>query len=100
MDLKSYFRRLKEIEQELSGEAVMVVSLATPDGGREGVMTEAPRRVAAQSVLERRARLATTEEIEEFRKEEARKRSELEKTVERESEWRLGFPRPPVVRRK
>jgi hypothetical protein len=45
----------------------VLVSLATPEGGKEGVRTEAPRSVAARMIAEGRARVATVTEAAEFR---------------------------------
>ena len=45
----------------------MLVSLATPEGGKDGVRTEAPRSVAARMLAEGRARVATEAEATEFR---------------------------------
>lgn len=79
MNLKSYYAKVREVEATLSGEDVLVVSEATPDGGKAGVMTLTAKRVAAQLVVEGRARLATEEEraewelVEEDRRESARR---------------------------
>lgn len=68
MDLKVYYRKIREIEASLPGDDVIVVSLETPDGGREGVYTEVPKHLAAKSLVEGRARLASEEEASRFRK--------------------------------
>jgi len=68
MDLKVYYRRIREIEAELADNDVIIVSLETPDGGREGVYTEVPKHLAAKSIVEGRARLASEEEAARFRK--------------------------------
>ncbi len=67
MDLRSYYKKVKEAEAALKEDAVVLVSLATADGGKGGVFTEAPRAVAAKLIAEVRARVATPEETEEFR---------------------------------
>jgi len=67
MDLKAYYQKLRTMEGSLTGPEVTVVSLATPDGGRAGVFTEAPRAIAAKMIVEGSARLATDEEAEGFR---------------------------------
>jgi hypothetical protein len=66
MDLKTYYHHIRERAAELPDEFVVVASLATPDGGRAGVMTEVTRQQAAKLIVERRARLATDEETNEF----------------------------------
>lgn len=67
MDLKAYYLKIRQAEAEIAEPEVVVVSLATADGGREGNRSEVPRRVAAQICVEGRARLATPDEAKEFR---------------------------------
>src|SRR6185437_7400501 len=67
MDVRSYYRKVKDTEEGLKGSEVVLVSLETPEGGKEGVRTEAPRTVAARMIAEGRARVATDAEASEFR---------------------------------
>jgi hypothetical protein len=67
MDLRAYYRKVREVEASISDEHVVLVSLATPEGGKAGVRTEAPKAIAAKLIAEGRARLASAEESEEFR---------------------------------
>jgi hypothetical protein len=67
MDLRSYYRKLREVEATIPEEHVVLVSIATPEGGKPGVRTEAPKAIAAKLIAEGRARLANAEEAEEFR---------------------------------
>ncbi len=62
MDLRSYYRRIRETEESIDSDEVVIVSLATPEGGKAGVRTEAPRAIAARQIAEGRARLANDEE--------------------------------------
>jgi hypothetical protein len=66
MDLRTYYRKIRDAEAQLTGEYMVVVSLATSEGGKEGVRTEVPRGVAAKLIAEIRARVATEEETAEF----------------------------------
>jgi len=66
MDLRAYYRKVREAEATLAGEHFVMVSLATSEGGKEGVRTEAPRAIAAKLIAEGRARVATEEEANEF----------------------------------
>ena len=66
MDLQIYYKKIRETEENLRDTAVVVVSLETPDGGREGVRTEVPRRIAAKMLVEGAARMATADEAREF----------------------------------
>jgi hypothetical protein len=69
MDLRSYYKKVREADSTLRGNDVVLVSLATSEGGREGVLTEAPRGVAAKLIAEGRARVATEAEAGGFREE-------------------------------
>ena len=72
MDLRAYYRRVREVESQLEGENIVLVSEATPEGGREGVFTEAPRAVAAKLIAEGRARVSTNGEANAFHEERRR----------------------------
>lgn len=70
MDLRAFFRKVREKEQELltttTGQHLIVASLETPDGGRPGVLTEVSRLVAARLIVEGKATLANPEEMLEY----------------------------------
>jgi hypothetical protein len=66
MDLRSYYTKIRETEELLTGEHLVVVSLKTSEGGKEGVRTETSRAIAARLIAEGRARQATDEEAIEF----------------------------------
>jgi hypothetical protein len=85
MDVRSYYRKVKDTEKGLKGSEVVLVSLATPEGGKEGVLTEAPRNVAARMIAEGRARVATDAEASEFREglRAARQKHEREEAARR-----------------
>ena len=67
MDIRAYFEKLRKIERSITAEEVVIISLATSDGGKEGVASEVNRLCAARLITEGRARLASTDEITEFR---------------------------------
>ncbi|HEY7338466.1 MAG TPA: hypothetical protein VH639_26505 [Bryobacteraceae bacterium] len=67
MDLKVYYRKIREIEAGIAEPFVVVVSKATEEGGKAGVKSEVPRRIAAKMIAEETAGLATPEEAAEFR---------------------------------
>ena len=85
MDLRAYYKKLREVEETLTGQHLIVVSLATPEGGKEGVRTEVPRSVAAKLLAEGRARVATNEESLEFYEShrEAREKHQQEEVARR-----------------
>jgi hypothetical protein len=68
MDLRTWYKKVRDAEASLTGEHLVMVSLATSEGGKEGVRTEVPRSIAARLVAETRARVASEEEALEFRK--------------------------------
>jgi hypothetical protein len=67
MDLRAYYRKVRETEATLPSPHVVVVSLATPDGGKPGVPTEVSTSIGARMLVEGSAREATTEESAAFR---------------------------------
>ena len=68
MDLRMFYRKIREVEGAIASDPVLVVSAATPDGGKAGLISEVARSVAARLIVEGRAKLADTEEAEGFRK--------------------------------
>ena len=68
MDLKAYYQKLRQAEQAIADEHVVLVSHETPDGGKAGVKTEVSRAIAAVMIVEGRARLATKDEIAQHQK--------------------------------
>jgi len=78
MNMKVFYQKLRSVEETIAEQHPIVVSLETPDGGRAGVMTEAPRRLAARLIVEGKARIAGEDEAKAFREEvaEARRRAE------------------------
>src|SRR5713101_634180 len=66
MDLKAYYQKIRDLEQDLKATDAVVVSLETPDGGAAGLSTEVPARTAAKMIVEGRARPASSEEDREF----------------------------------
>jgi hypothetical protein len=68
VDLRSYYKKVREAEATLTGNEAVLVSLATSEGGKEGVHTEAPTAIAARLIAEGRARIATEGEAAEFRR--------------------------------
>jgi hypothetical protein len=78
MDLKKYYRKLRDIERTLLDDYVIIRSLPTPDGGIAGRLTEVGKEVAARMVADGIAELAGPDEIESFRRELADQRQREE----------------------
>lgn len=79
MDLKQYFRKVREVEGALSEPYPIVVSLETSDGGKPGILSEVSRLVAAKMIIEGRALLATDVEKELYRDQQAAAKMNAEK---------------------
>ena len=67
MELRVYYGKIHEVEAGIPDADAVVVSFETPDGGRAGVRTEAPKRLAAKLVVDGKARLASEKEASEYR---------------------------------
>lgn len=87
MDLKQYFRKIREVESSLMEPDALIVSLDTADGGKAGTVSEVRSHIAAKMIVEGRAALASDEQREEFRVQQqngkkAVERAEMAKRVQ------------------
>jgi len=78
MDSREFFRRARALAQTIQEPHVVVVSKATGDGGKAGVMSYVARDVAARQVLKDQAELATDEQALAYFEEDKRLREEFE----------------------
>ena len=69
MDLRAYYKKIREVESGLRDQFVVLISHETPDGGKPGVRTQVPRHVASKLIVEGSARAATAEEAQAFQDE-------------------------------
>ena len=69
MDLRAYYEKIRRIEALIDAVFAVVISRATPDGGRAGVRAELPRTMAARLIADGKADLANPEETAQFRSE-------------------------------
>ncbi len=67
MDIRGYFNKVREAEKLIDGTMAVIVSLDTPEGGKAGRSMEVGRSVAAHMMVDARARLATDQEIADYR---------------------------------
>lgn len=74
MDLRSYYKKLRDVERTITEEFPVVVSHETPEGGKPGVLTEVPRALAARLVSEGRADVADPRTAAHYRQECEEKR--------------------------
>lgn len=82
MDLRAYYQKIRNIEAELTEPFVVVISRRTEEGGKAGVRSEVPKKLAAKLIAEERAVAATPEEAADFRREEQRKWQEYHEATE------------------
>lgn len=82
MDLRAYYQKVRETEATLPTPHVVLVSMATPDGGKAGVITEVPTPIAARMVVEGSARPATEAEAAGFRAQHAAARQAAEEAAQ------------------
>jgi glycine/serine hydroxymethyltransferase len=66
VDLRQYFRKIREVEATINTLHIFVTSLETADGGKAGIVTEVTRAIAAKMIAEGRAVLATETEKQRF----------------------------------
>ena len=85
MNLKSYFQKLREFETSIVEPFVVVVSHETSDGGKEGLLTEVSKAVAAKMIADGRGHLASEEVAREFqeKKAEAKRAADTEAAANR-----------------
>jgi len=67
MDVKAFYQKARQLAETIAETYAVVISLPTPDGGREGIASEVARTLAALMVVEGKARLASAEESQQFR---------------------------------
>jgi hypothetical protein len=79
MDLKAYFKKIKETEASIEEPYLLIVSLETPDGGKPGTVVEVSRHEAAKAMAEGRALRANEEQKEAYFKAEGERRKSAEK---------------------
>lgn len=66
MDVRQYYRKLREIESGIAEPFVLVTSLETSDGGKPGIVCEVSREQAAKLMVEGRVTLSTQTEEQAF----------------------------------
>jgi hypothetical protein len=79
MDLKQYFKKIKDTEATVDEPYPLVVSLETPDGGKPGAIIEVSRREAARAIVEGRAVMASEEQKKSYFEQGAARRKSAEK---------------------
>ena len=67
MNLRNHYQKVRELRESMVEPFLVLRSHATPDGGREGVLTEVPRHLAAEMIADGRARAADDSDTKKFR---------------------------------
>jgi hypothetical protein len=78
VDIRQYFRKLREAEAALLQDFPIVISLETSDGGKAGIASEVSRANAAKMIVEGRAVLATEAEAADYRARQVASREAFE----------------------
>ena len=81
MDLTAYYQKIRATEAAMTEAFPVVVSLAAADGGKEGVRTEVTRGIAAKMIVDGLGRLATPEEANAFRAQQAEAKHAADQTA-------------------
>jgi hypothetical protein len=81
MNLRTYYQKIRDLEQALVEPFVVLESHDTADGGKEGLLTEVPKQLAAKMIVDGRARLATEQAVREFHD----KQVEAKRTTDQEA---------------
>ena len=71
MDVKTYYKRIRDTEATIPTPFAVVVSQRTDDGGKSGVLVEVARRLAAKTMVEGSAEAATAEQTAAFQQQQA-----------------------------
>ncbi len=85
MNLRSYYQKMREVEASFTHPFVVLVSHATSDGGKEGLLTEVPKELAAKMIADGRAHAASDDAAREFheKKAEAKRAADSEAAANR-----------------
>jgi hypothetical protein len=78
VDVKQYYRKVREAEISIQEEYPLMVSLETSDGGKAGVISEVSREVAAKMIVEGRAVVASPAEEQQYRQRQAAAKKSVE----------------------
>jgi hypothetical protein len=81
MNLKSYYQRIRDVEHSLTTPFAVVVSHETPDGGKDGLLTEVSSQLAARMIADGRAHLANDEAVRDFQQ----KKADAKRTADEEA---------------
>ena len=101
MTLKTYYGQIEIELAKIDSRFVHIVSKETPNGGREGVVSEVIRETAAKLIVENKARLLTAAEVAKLQAEQqqAQRQKDLAELQERVRMTRLAEEELAAMRR-
>lgn len=79
MDVKQYYKKIREVEASLEEAYPLIISVETSDGGKAGTVCEVPRHTAARMIVENRAVLASAKEKEAYKQQQVVAKKAAEK---------------------
>jgi hypothetical protein len=79
VDLRQYFKKIREAQTALPEPFSLVVSRETSDGGKAGTISEVSRDVAARMIVEGRAVLASESEKQAYLEQQASHKKAIER---------------------
>lgn len=79
MDVRQYYRKLRDIESGIADDFVLVTSLETSDGGKAGIVSEVSREQAAKLIVEGRVTLSESKEQKAYLDKQIADRKAFEK---------------------
>jgi len=103
MDLRQFYKKMREVESSIRQPYVMVTSVETSDGGRPGIVSEVAREVAAMLIVGGKAVLSSETEVESYRAaqegakvahEKAEMAKRLQLTIVSDPEGKLSMRKP------
>lgn len=74
MNLHTYYARIRDIEDSIADDSIVIKSLATEAGGVAGRLTEVSRTIAARMVVDGLAEIASPAEAKRHRADAISKR--------------------------
>ena len=81
MEVKQYYRKVREIRDSFTEIFPLIVSLETPDGGKAGLVSEVSREIAAKMIVEGRAKLASDKEKAAYKEQQVAAKKAAEKAA-------------------
>ncbi len=79
MDIRQYFKKIRDIEASIKEPYPLIVSADTEDGGKAGTIVEVSKEEAAKAIAEGRAVAASEQQKKDYFEQEARRRQSAEK---------------------